>query len=62
MRALTILSSLATALSTVTAVQALTPSPVPTFETLFVGSFTVGDIQTIDQGTFGTRIHAAVTG
>ncbi|KAI0754256.1 hypothetical protein C8Q80DRAFT_1137914 [Daedaleopsis nitida] len=62
MRALTFLSSLTTALSAVATVQALTPSPVPTFETLFVGSFIVEDVKTINQGTFGTRVHGAITG
>ena len=41
---------------------ALTPSPVPQFETLFVGQFIIGpDSSTIDT-PFGTRIYATVLG
>ncbi|KAI0760502.1 hypothetical protein C8Q74DRAFT_1221128 [Fomes fomentarius] len=64
MRVLPILPSLIASLYTSAHVAgaALTPAPPPTFETLFVGQFTAGDVRVINNGTFGTRLHAPIIG
>ena len=55
-------SSVLTALSILDIATAFAPAQPPTFETLFVGTWTVGEVLTIPDGTFGTRLHGAVTG
>ncbi|KAI0730553.1 hypothetical protein C8Q76DRAFT_792709 [Earliella scabrosa] len=55
-------SSVLTALLMLDIATAFAPAPPPTFETLFVGTWTVGEVLTIPDGTFGTRLHGAVTG
>ncbi|KAI0745516.1 hypothetical protein C8Q76DRAFT_789896 [Earliella scabrosa] len=56
-----LLSSLLPIAAIAGTVRAVTPSPVPGFETLFVGTYGIGDIDMI-QGPFGTRVHVVVTG
>ncbi len=63
MRVLSILPLIASLYTTGAHVAgALTPAPPPTFETLFVGQFTAGDLRVINNGTFGTRLHAPIIG
>ncbi|KAI0743758.1 hypothetical protein C8Q80DRAFT_858471 [Daedaleopsis nitida] len=64
MRISTILPSLVSAVVLVTTgvhTQAIPPASAPTFEPLFIGTFDVGDVETI-QGPFGTRMHVAIPG
>ncbi|TFK93155.1 hypothetical protein K466DRAFT_581242 [Polyporus arcularius HHB13444] len=60
MRTLAYLSSLATFF--VVAAQALIPATPPQFETLFVGALELGDVGTISNSTFGTRVYAPISG
>ncbi|KAI0754257.1 hypothetical protein C8Q80DRAFT_1350104 [Daedaleopsis nitida] len=60
MRILTRLTSL---VATISVAYAVTPAAPPTFETLFVGTFDVGKVRTINNGSFpGTRIYAPISG
>ncbi|KAI0754306.1 hypothetical protein C8Q80DRAFT_360709 [Daedaleopsis nitida] len=55
-------SLLLATLGTFTFVRGLTPADPPTLEVLFVGFIHIEEIRTIDNGTFGTRVHATITG
>lgn len=44
------------------AAQAVTPASPPHFETLFVGVLELGDVGTINNSTFGTRLYGPITG
>ncbi|KAI0716964.1 hypothetical protein C8Q76DRAFT_692492 [Earliella scabrosa] len=64
MRLQSLVYTVFTALSATQLAAAQTPqgSTPPTFETLFVGTFTPTDFFTIPNSTFGTRVHVVVTG
>ncbi|KAI0716962.1 hypothetical protein C8Q76DRAFT_795202 [Earliella scabrosa] len=64
MRLLSFVSAVFAALSAtqLAAAQAPQGSTPPTFETLFVGSFTIADFLTIPNSTFGTRVHGVISG
>ena len=64
MRVISLFSSLLAAVSSAVVAHAQAPQAAtpPTFETLFVGSLSLGEFYSIPNGTFGTRIHAIVTG
>ena len=64
MRLLSFVSAVFAALSAtqLAAAQAPQGSTPPTFETLFVGSFTIADFLTVPNSTFGTRVHGVISG
>ncbi|KAI0754305.1 hypothetical protein C8Q80DRAFT_1117060 [Daedaleopsis nitida] len=62
MRTFTLLLSLVVTLATFAPARGLTPADPPKLEVLFLGSFALGDVQTVSNGTFGNRIHVTITG
>ncbi|RDX45473.1 hypothetical protein OH76DRAFT_1486300 [Lentinus brumalis] len=60
MRTSTVVASLAAFFAG--AVQAVTPAVTPQFEALFVGVLEIGDVGTINNTTFGSRLYAPITG
>ncbi|KAI0710440.1 hypothetical protein C8T65DRAFT_191081 [Cerioporus squamosus] len=60
MRTFALLPSLAAFFAV--AAQAVTPATPPQFETLFVGALELGDVGTINNTAFGTRIYGPVNG
>ena len=47
--------------ATVQTVLATIPAQIPEFEVLFVGTYAIAQVDSID-GPFGTRMHVTITG